>query len=76
MCTLVADVKLNNPQMGTETNDSPYAYVVNSPLLVKLNNPQMGTETLIYDTINKNIHNFVKLNNPQMGTETCHNTLT
>ena len=38
-------VKLNNPQMGTETFE-----VVTHPctpefMLVKLNNPQMGTET-------------------------------
>ena len=38
-------VKLNNPQMGTETN-LLICHDLASDRTVKLNNPQMGTETL------------------------------
>ena len=38
-------VKLNNPQMGTETIILNKPRLPNKTLLVKLNNPQMGTET-------------------------------
>ncbi len=40
----VAEVKLNNPQMGTETHNVCTA-IVPCRKVVKLNNPQMGTET-------------------------------
>ena len=38
-------VKLNNPQMGTETNPPCCGPNPQYPRFVKLNNPQMGTET-------------------------------
>ena len=38
-------VKLNNPQMGTETKNLADNYCCTHLYLVKLNNPQMGTET-------------------------------
>ena len=38
-------VKLNNPLMGTETNDLGTTNVCNEMHTVKLNNPLMGTET-------------------------------
>ena len=37
-------VKLNNPQMGTETDIDKNSFMSFTPF-VKLNNPQMGTET-------------------------------
>ena len=40
------EVKLNNPQMGTETECTPLIDIVEIILEVKLNNPQMGTETV------------------------------
>ncbi len=40
-------VKLNNPQMGTETLPFEDDIIIQYRFsLVKLNNPQMGTETL------------------------------
>ena len=39
-------VKLNNPQMGTETNIIFHFLLSFRFQLVKLNNPQMGTETI------------------------------
>ena len=41
-------VKLNNPQMGTETNIHIHNQTNGGIILVKLNNPQMGTETVLY----------------------------
>ena len=38
-------VKLNNPQMGTETTFPQFTLVIIYGCHVKLNNPQMGTET-------------------------------
>ena len=38
-------VKLNNPQMGTETFIKGIGHISIEFLVVKLNNPQMGTET-------------------------------
>ena len=40
-------VKLNNPQMGTETLCSSVLHNNYKIIRVKLNNPQMGTETPI-----------------------------
>ena len=45
--TISKQVKLNNPLMGTETEELPYGYYNSSSDWVKLNNPLMGTETLI-----------------------------
>ena len=68
---LVVFVKLNNPQMGTETNLNHTAIRSSTFFPVKLNNPQMGTETTLYGLYYNSIPFFlVKLNNPQMGTET------
>ena len=38
-------VKLNNPQMGTETSVEKLQEQIAEWKAVKLNNPQMGTET-------------------------------
>ena len=38
-------VKLNNPQMGTETSLLSRNIISTDNFNVKLNNPQMGTET-------------------------------
>ena len=38
-------VKLNNPQMGTETWHTLTVRMILKCFTVKLNNPQMGTET-------------------------------
>ena len=40
-------VKLNNPQMGTETLSINQTYLFCYIHYVKLNNPQMGTETIV-----------------------------
>ena len=45
-------VKLNNPQMGTETGSNKRYQSYLTPQQVKLNNPQMGTETVAINAIN------------------------
>ena len=62
-------VKLNNPQMGTETLNTLnlLEYCVG---YVKLNNPLMGTETYENRCTNVKFFFHVKLNDPLMGTET------
>ena len=45
---LMSEVKLNNPQMGTETKGAIMKVYNFDSLCVKLNNPQMGTETVKY----------------------------
>ena len=40
-------VKLNNPQMGTETSYDDGIVSKQKIVSVKLNNPQMGTETIL-----------------------------
>ena len=64
------NVKLNNPQMGTETEITPPKHIKSVGEIVKLNNPQMGTETLFLWLACHFWRMLVKLNNPQMGTET------
>ena len=46
-------VKLNNPQMGTETRDTFDNLSAEERRSVKLNNPQMGTETPKYQSLHR-----------------------
>ena len=62
-------VKLNNPQMGTETIIPSTIRTLVIEYHVKLNNPQMGTETCFRVTAYSLLSSRVKLNNPHKGAE-------